>query len=224
MENNNYNYRDEIIEFPENYEEIANLALLNFEKNCKLDLNNLIKKGLNSEEIITNEINDKKDDNNIDNNIDNKKDEWADFDSDDDDNDKKDIEEQNNKFNNYQTFEDEEEENKNENENEDNIKCHNNTKIDENDKQIENNNIYSKIENHHIDDVDDKNIKKQKIVDENIIKLNIKEKNKNKTYKIDNKEIKEKMSKIKYTTPNWAINMNDEHFIKKVKNVLCNQK
>ena len=49
-----------------------------------------------------------------------------------------------------------------------------------------------------------------------MIKINLKEKNKNKTQKLNNKEIKEKISKIKYTPPNWAINMNDEDFIKNV--------
>ena len=214
MENNNYDYREEIIEYPENYEEIANLALLNFEKNCKLDLNNLIKKGLNSEEIINNEINDKKDENNADK----KKDDWEDFDSDDDNDNKEDGEEQINKFNNYQAFEDEEE---NKDEKDDVDKCDN---IHEKNKENENENkyIYSEIENHHIDD---------KIVienktdnNENMIKLKIKEKNKNQTHKINDKKIKEKMSKIKYATPNWAINMKDEDFIKTVKNFLTKNK
>ena len=49
MENSNNENIDEIFEFPENYEEIANQALFNFEKNCKFDLNKLIQKGINIE-------------------------------------------------------------------------------------------------------------------------------------------------------------------------------
>ena len=41
MEINKNFKNDEIIEFPDNYEEIANLALLNFEKENKIDLNKL---------------------------------------------------------------------------------------------------------------------------------------------------------------------------------------
>ena len=54
--NNNYN-KDEIIEFPDNYEEIANLALLNFEQTSKIDLNKLIKTGLEQEQSNINENN-----------------------------------------------------------------------------------------------------------------------------------------------------------------------
>ena len=39
MEINNKFYNDEILEFPINYEEIANLALLNFERSNKENLN-----------------------------------------------------------------------------------------------------------------------------------------------------------------------------------------
>ena len=41
MEINNNDIRDEIIEFPSNFEEIANQELLKLEKNNKIDLNKL---------------------------------------------------------------------------------------------------------------------------------------------------------------------------------------
>ena len=218
MEKNNYDYRDEIIEYPENYEEIANLALLNFEKNCKFDLNKLIKKGLNSEEININEKDNIENNNN--NILENKKDEWEDYSSDNEDENE---EEQNNKFNNYQAFEDE-------NEEEDKIEDDSNNqsrkvdKINEKIKDNENKFLYSKIESFQkkedINNINNNDIEKEEknnIKDNNnMIKINLKEKNKNKTQKLNNKEIKEKISKIKYTPPNWAINMKDEDFIKNV--------
>ena len=42
MENNLNDIRDEIIEFPNNFEEIVNQELLNFEKINKIDLSKLV--------------------------------------------------------------------------------------------------------------------------------------------------------------------------------------
>ena len=39
MENNNNDIRDEILEFPSNYEEIVNQELINLEKNNKIIIN-----------------------------------------------------------------------------------------------------------------------------------------------------------------------------------------
>ena len=80
MEINNNIYKDELIEFPDNFEEIANLALLNFEKTSKIDLNKLVQIGLEKEKKIINEFNIKKDENYE------KQENFEDF-GDDDDND-----------------------------------------------------------------------------------------------------------------------------------------
>ena len=122
MENNNYVNKDEIFEFPDNYEEIANLALLNFEKDNKIDLNKLIKIGIASEEINikqNDDINTNNENGNEDanekNDLKNKKSEWEDFDSDDNNENDEEI----NKYNCYQAFEDEMEEEVNEEKNND---------------------------------------------------------------------------------------------------------
>ena len=98
MEINNNINKDELIEFPDNFEEIANLALLNFEKTSKIDLNKLVQIGLEKEKKIINEFNIKKDENNE------KPENFEDF-GDDDDNDDN---EENQNYNKYQKFEDEE--------------------------------------------------------------------------------------------------------------------
>ena len=89
--NKNFN-NDEIIEFPDNYEEIANLALLNFEKENKIDLNKLIEKGIEKEQKNINENNFQED------KVNKSEDEWGEFESDE--------EEKNVNANNYQKFED----------------------------------------------------------------------------------------------------------------------
>ena len=49
MENNNNDIRDEILEFPSNYEEIVNQELINLEKSNKIDLDKLIKQSLKND-------------------------------------------------------------------------------------------------------------------------------------------------------------------------------
>ena len=49
MENNNNDIRDEILEFPSNYEEIVYQELINLEKSNKIDLDKLIKQSLKND-------------------------------------------------------------------------------------------------------------------------------------------------------------------------------
>ena len=67
MENNNNDIRNEILEFPSNYEEIVNQELINLEKSNKIDLDKLIKQSL------------KNDKNNINEDNKNKENEWEDI-------------------------------------------------------------------------------------------------------------------------------------------------
>ena len=206
MENSNNENIDEIFEFPDNYEEIANQALFNFEKNCKFDLNKLIQKGINIDKTNINENSIEK------NNLGNKKDEWEDFES--DENEENEI-----KNNNYQVFEDENEEY----EIDGPLKINQIKEFDSN-ENTKNKILYSKIEinkkkekeeddmknkNNDIKEINIKNKEKEK---ENI---KIKEGNINKNKKLNNKEMKDLISKINFDPPNWAINMKDEEFIKK---------
>lgn len=211
------NSNDEMFEFPENYEDIANQALLNFEKNCKFDLNQLIQKGLklgNDDTNIKENI--------IENNtFKNKTYEWEDFESDENEENK--IEN-----NNYQAFEDEKEEY----EIYDQIK---NKQINEDykEKNLENNITYSKIEINKKKEEDNsiynKTQDKKNEIDKNIkekLKENdkIKENNFNKKQKLKNKEMKDLISKINFSPPNWAINLNDEDFIEKAKKYINSNK
>ena len=152
MENNNNENINDNFDYPENYEEIANLALLNFEKNSKIDLNKLIKKRIDSEEITLGENNNKKENNDIEN----KKNEWEEFESDDE------KEEEIIEYNKYQAFEDEIED-KNLNE-EVNIK-NDEINIKEKNEKIENKNVYSKIKSIERED-DDNNIKNSQNIKE----------------------------------------------------------
>ena len=85
MEFNNNDIKDDILEFPNNYEEITNLELLNMEKNIKFDLNKLLNKGI---EPPNNNINENI---KIEEKLSNNDDEWKDFESDE--------EEENNNYN-----------------------------------------------------------------------------------------------------------------------------
>ncbi len=49
MENNNNDIRDEILEFPSNYEEIVNQELINLEKSNEINLDKLIKQSLKND-------------------------------------------------------------------------------------------------------------------------------------------------------------------------------
>ena len=186
--NNNYN-KDEIIEFPDNYEEIANLALLNFEQTTKIDLNKLIKKGLEQEQSNINE------NNNIDNTLSKNEEEWGDDESGD----------ENNNLNSYQKFEDDDYSDK---EGEENI-------IKEISNNIQKNIINDNNKDKEINKIMDKNSRKE-IINENIQIKPLKVNNKlNK--KLSNEEMKKLVSKIEYTPPNWARNLTDQEFINKVK-------
>ena len=191
MEINNNDIRDEIIEFPSNFEEIANKELLKLEKNNKIDLNKLIKQSLEHDKNIINENN--QDKNNNDN-------EWEDFESD---------EEENIDNNNYQKFEDDEcPEDKNEKQKE--IFESNNDKNDNiEEKQINNinyhDNIFSNIKLSN---------KRKQISEKN---FNAQEKNsKTNKKKLSNEEMKKMLLKIDYTPPNWARNLSDQEFINKI--------
>jgi hypothetical protein len=218
MENNNYVNKDEIFEFPENYEEIANLALLNFEKDNKIDLNKLIKIGITSEEVNIKQ-NNTVDENNVvneKNDLQNKKSEWEDFDSDDNNENDEEI----NKYNCYQAFEDEMEQEVNEEKNNEK-----NVKIEE---SINNDNKFSDIKliksekekaeeeyKNKNNEIDKKNVDKK-------CKLN--ENKKPKKLNLDNKGIRDMVSKINYPAPKWAANMTDEEFIKTVHNFISKKK
>ena len=206
MEINNNINKDELIEFPENFEEIANLALLNFEKTSKIDLNKLVQIGLEKEKKIINEFNIKKDENYE------KQEDFEDF-GDDDDNDDN---EENQNYNKYQRFEDEE---FLENEEHDklNEKPNNNKK-----EEIINNNIFN------INIVENLNEKEKKdcIKNEELLndkKVNLQEKKIIKK-KLSNEELKNLISKIEYTPPDWAKNLSDQEFINKVKLFINNKK
>ena len=206
MENNNNENINDNFDYPENYEEIANLALLNFEKNSKIDLNKLIKKRIDSEEITLGENNNKKENNDIEN----KKNEWEEFES-DDENEEEIIE-----YNKYQAFEDEIED-KNLNE-EVNIK-NDEINIKEKNEKIENKNVYSKIKSIERED-DDNNIKNSQNIKEEKDYFQIKKIEKIERKKLSNKEIKDKISKIAYNTPKWALNLTDQDFIKAVQKLI----
>ena len=206
MEINNNINKDELIEFPENFEDIANLALLNFEKTSKIDLNKLVQIGLEKEKKIINEFNIKKDENYE------KQENFEDF-GDDDDNDDN---EENQNYNKYQRFEDEE---FLENEEHDklNEKPNNNKK-----EEIINNNIFN------INIVENLNEKEKKdcIKNEELLndkKVNLQEKKIIKK-KLSNEELKNLISKIEYTPPDWAKNLSDQEFINKVKLFINNKK
>ena len=206
MEINNNINKDELIEFPDNFEEIANLALLNFEKTSKIDLNKLVQIGLEKEKKIINEFNIKKDENYE------KQENFEDF-GDDDDNDDN---EENQNYNKYQRFEDEE---FLENEEHDklNEKPNNNKK-----EEIINNNIFN------INIVENLNEKEKKdcIKNEELLngkKVNLQEKKIIKK-KLSNEELKNLISKIEYTPPDWAKNLSDQEFINKVKLFINNKK
>ena len=196
MENNNNDIRDEILEFPSNYEEIVNQELINLEKSNKIDLDKLIKQSL------------KNDKNNINEDNKNKENEWEDIESDGD-------EYINN--NNYQKFEDDDYlEDKNEEEN----KIFESNEDDNKETEIKNKN------NHDIPFSNIKIINnKEKISEikykENVINNNkdicSKEKNDLKKKKLSNEEMKKMILKIDYTPPNWARNLSDQEFINKIK-------
>ena len=223
MENNNYVNKDEIFEFPDNYEEIANLALLNFEKDNKIDLNKLIKIGIASEEINikqNDDINTNNENGNEDanekNDLNNKKSEWEDFDSDDNNENDEEI----NKYNCYQAFEDEMEEEVNEEKNNDkNVKIEEGTnngykfsdiKLIKSEKEKAEEEYKNKN-----NEIDKKNVDKK-------CKLN--ENKKPKKLNLDNKGIRDMVSKINYPAPKWAANMTDEEFIKTVHNFISKKK
>ena len=218
MENYNNVNKDEIIEFPENYEEIANLALLNFEKDNKIDLNKLIKIGITSEEInikqsyTNNEnyvVNEKND-------LQNKKSEWEDFDSDDNNENDEEI----NNYNCYQAFEDEMEQEVNEEKNNEK-----NVKIEE---SINNDNKFSDIKliKNEKEKAEEEYKNKNNAIDEkkDDKKYKLNENKKPKKLNLDNKGIRDMISKINYPAPKWAAQMTDEEFIKTVHNFISKKK
>ena len=195
MEINNNDIRDEIIEFPSNFEEIANQELLKLEKNNKIDLNKLIKQSLEHDKNIIKENNQDKNNN---------ANEWEDFESD---------EEENIDNNNYQKFEDDDcQEDKKEEKNE--IFESNNDNIEE--KQINkincNDNIFSNIKSvNKREQILEKNFKVQEL--SNNKKNNLKTNKK----KLSNEQMKKMLLKIEYTPPEWARNLSDQEFINKIK-------
>ena len=206
MQNNNVEKNEEIFDYPEDYENIANLALLNFEKSNKIDLDKLIQKNINVQfknkydEINNmknenlnnnaNEIINLNDKNNKDKEEGREKDKESNSWGEDDDN------EDDEKFNKYQVFEDE-------NEERDIMEEKNESKEKKN-----NETIFSNIVNSS--------------------KINEKELNNNENLEIHTKingkltidEIKNKLSKINFSAPDWAINLSNEEFIKKAKEKL----
>ena len=199
--NKNFN-NDEIIEFPDNYEEIANLALLNFEKENKIDLNKLIEKGIEKKQKSINENNFQED------KVNKSEDEWGEFESDE--------EEKNVNANNYQKFEDDDctqEEKENNEINTDKNKA----------SDIIDNNINICTEIKSIGNGVNKNID-EKCVKNNQEKISSNNIDKFKKKKLSNDKIREMISKIEYTPPNWARNMNDQEFINKVKLYINNKK
>ena len=207
MEINKNSINDEIIEFPDNYEEIANLALLNFEKENKIDLNKLIKKGIEKEQKNINE------NNYIEDKASKNEDEWEDFGSDEE-------EEKNINVNNYQKFED----------------------VDCLDEEKENNEINKINDENKESDIIDNHIKKnveimnnnkdvkinknndEKVIENNEGKISSNNNDNFKKKKLSNDIIREMISKIEYTPPNWARNMDDQEFINKVKLYINNKK
>ena len=206
MQNNNVEKNEEIFDYPEDYENIANLALLNFEKSNKIDLDKLIQKNINvqfkniNDEINNmmnenlnnneNEIINLNDKNNKDKEEGREKDKESNSWGEDDDN------EDDEKFNKYQVFEDE-------NEERDIMEEKNENKENKN-----NETIFSNIVNSS--------------------KINEKELNNNENLEIHTKingkltidEIKNKLSKINFSAPDWAMNLSNEEFIKKAKEKL----
>ena len=207
MEINKNSINDEILEFPDNYEEIANLALLNFEKENKIDLNKLIKKGIEKEQKNINE------NNYIEDKASKNEDEWEDFGSDEE-------EEKNINVNNYQKFEDvdcldEEKEN-----NETNKITDENKESDIIDNHIKKN---VEIMNNNKDVKINKN-NDEKVIENNEGKISSNNNDNFKKKKLSNDIIREMISKIEYTPPNWARNMDDQEFINKVKLYINNKK
>ena len=208
MEINKNSINDEIIEFPDNYEEIANLALLNFEKENKIDLNKLIKKGIEKEQKNINEYNyteDKVSKNEV---------EWEDFGSDEEEEQEKNI-----NVNNYQKFEDDDclDEEKENNET--------NKIIDEN-KETDSidNHINKNVEIMNNKDVEINKNNDEKGIENNEGKISSYNNDNFKKKKLPNDKIREMISKIEYTPPNWARNMDDQEFINKVKLYINNKK
>ena len=197
MEINNIINKDEILEFPDNYEEIANLALLNFEKTRKLDLNQLIKKGTEKNKKFINEnkkLEEKE----------SKNDEWKDFESDEGE---KNLNIKYQKFEDEDCFEKEDVLNKITEIKPENIveyvkydkMIKEKKKIIENKEYIieKNNNNEKKIINNQQESSNENNrLKKQRLSDE---------------------QIKKMISKINYVPPDWARNLNDQEFIHKLK-------
>ena len=200
MEFNNNDIKDDILEFPNNYEEIANLELLNMEKNIKFDLNKLLYKGIESQ---NNKINDN---NKMEEKVPNNDNEWKDFESDE--------EEENNNYNKYQKFEDDNPEEEKGKENEE----INNDKKDKDEDILKENNIYSniKLEKNENDNIifsqKTKNVKINNDKQNNVSKDNDSIKKK----KLSKDQMKKMISKIEYTPPNWAKDLNDKEFINKV--------
>ena len=199
MEINKNSINDEIIEFPDNYEEISNLALLNFEKENKIDLNKLIEKGIEKEQKNINE------NNYIEDKVSKNEDECGDFGSDED-------EEKNINANNYQKFEDDDYSEGEKENNETNKVINENKESEIIDNHIDKNaEIIQNKDNGIFKNNDEKSIKnnKEKISSNNNDKFQKK--------KLSNDKIREMISKIEYTPPNWARNMNEQEFINKVK-------
>ena len=97
--------------------------------------------------------------------------------------------------------------------------------INEVDKEanIENKKIYSQIKINEVKEENNKNIKNEdkKGVGKN--EENKLKENNNKKQKLNKKEMKDLITKINYTPPNWAINMSDEDFIKTVQKYINNK-
>ena len=200
MENNINDIRDEIIEFPSNYEEIANQELLNFEKNNKIDLNTLIIKSLEHDKNIIN----KKNNINLDENNNNKN-EWEDYESDEEDEEKISC-------NNYQKFEDDDCTEDIKEEQNEILKSNKIEKILNNKNNCDNcenkfSNIKSINKNEHILD---KNLKEKRIINNKEIHSKTNKK------KLTNEEMKNMIIKINYNPPNWARNLSDQEFINKI--------
>ena len=198
MEINNKIHHDEILEFPDNYEEIANLALLNFERSNKEYLNKLIMKDIEKNQNNINENNKNEDEAN------NNEEDWGDYDGDE--------EGEKNINNNYQKFEDDDSYHEEEQNNKYEINNQKNKEI-----IFKNNIIIQEIEL-----IKNKDEKSDKICDDKNIKNNneikiIKEKDKFKNKKLSNEEMKKMISKINYPPPTWGRNLSDQEFINKIK-------
>ena len=201
INNNSYQKKDgteeDILEYPENYEEIANLALINFEKNCPINLDKLINTESNHNENL---INNQKD-NNEDNNNYNKNDDWGDFEENEEDE----------QLNSYKEFKDE-----NEDEDEEEMVSYN--------KNVQEDNIYMKCENQTKENCIIKEEQNNKDNEYDEKKINIETKIKKPIKKLNQKELKEKISQIKFEPPKWAKNLNDKKFIIQAKKLLLNNK